>query len=96
VFDLKHAQPALANGPWGGRQTKLETAGGKAVYAFSRTQDTNTVVVVVNFDGKPAAVTYRGLTRSGAYRDWFGKTPVTLGDSGRIEIPANGYRVFVR
>ena len=47
VFDLKHAQPALANGPWGGRQTKLATAGGKAVYAFSRTRDTNTVVVAV-------------------------------------------------
>ena len=51
------------------------------------------MVVAVNFDGKPAAVSYRGLTRAGAYRDWFGKTPVTLGDSGRIEIPANGYRV---
>ena len=96
VFDLKHTQRALANGPWGGRQTKLATAGGKAVYAFSRTQDTNTVVVAVNFDGKPATVTYRGLTRAGAYRDWFSKTPITLGDSGRIEVPANGYRVFVR
>ena len=96
VFDLKHAQPALANGPWGGRQTKLETTGGTAVYAFSRTQDTNTVVVAVNFDDKPATATYRGLTRAGAYRDWFGKTPVTLADSGRIDIPANGYRVFVR
>ena len=96
VFDLKHAQPALANGPWGGRQTKLETTGGTAVYAFSRTQDTNTVVVAVNFDGKPATATYRGLTRAGAYRDWFAKTRVTLADSGRIDIPANGYRVFVR
>jgi glycosidase len=96
VFELKRAEPALANGPWGGRQTKLETTGGKAVYAFSRTQDTNTVVVAVNFDGKPAAVTYRGLTRAGAYRDWFAKAPIMLGDSGRFEIPANGYRVFVR
>ena len=96
VFDLKHTQPALANGPWGGRQTKLETTGSKAVYAFSRSRDTNTVVVAVNFDSRPAAVTYRRLTRSGAYRDWFRKTTVTLGDSGRIEIPANGYRVFVR
>jgi glycosidase len=96
VFDLKHTQPALANGPWGGRQAKLETTGGKAVYAFSRTQDTNTVVVAVNFDNKPATVTYRGLTRAGRYREWFMKAPTTLGDSGRIEIPANGYRVYVK
>ena len=96
VFDLKHTQSALANGPWGGPQKKLQTTGGKSVYAYTRTQDTNTVVVAVNFDARPANVTYRGLTRSGAYRDWFAKTPVTLSDSGRIEIPANGYRVFVK
>lgn len=96
VFDLKHTQAALANGPWGGPQTKLETAGGKSVYAYTRTQDTNTVVVALNFDSKPAAVRYRGLTRSGSYTDWFSKAKLTLADSGRIEIPANGYRVFVR
>jgi glycosidase len=96
VFDLKHTQAALANGPWGGAQTKLQTTGGKAVYAYVRTQDSNTVVVAVNFDNKPAKVNYRGLTRAGSYTDWFAKTPVALSDSGRIEIPANGFRVFVR
>jgi glycosidase len=96
VFELKHTQPALANGPWGGDQAELVTNGGKRVYAYTRTRDTNTVLVAVNFDGRPAAVTYRGLTRPGPYRDWFAKTSVTLADSGRIEIPANGYRVLVR
>ena len=96
VFELKHTQPALANGPWGGAQTKLETAGGKSVYAYTRTQDTNTVIVAVNFDNRPANVTYRSLTRPGSYTDWFAKTRVTLGDSGRIAIPANGFRVFVK
>jgi glycosidase len=60
VFDLKHTQPALANGPWGGPQTKLHTTGGKSVYAYSLTQDSNTVVVAVNFDKKSANVSYRG------------------------------------
>jgi glycosidase len=96
VFDLKHTQAALANGPWGGPQTKLRTTGGKSVYAYTRTQDTNTVVVAVNFDNKPATVTYLGLPRAGSYTDWFSKAPAVLGDSGRIEIPANGYRVLVR
>ena len=38
VFALKHEQPALANGPWGGAQTTLATNGGDRVYAFTRTQ----------------------------------------------------------
>ena len=96
VFDLKHTQPALANGPWGGPQTELVTNGGKRVYAYSRTRDTNTVLVAVNFDSKPAAVSYRRLTQPGTYTDWFTKQSTTLGDSGRIEIPANGYRVLVK
>jgi glycosidase len=96
VFELKHTQPALANGPWGGPQSELLTNGGKRVYAYTRTRDTNTVLVAVNFDNAPATVTYRRLTNAGAYTDWFSKNPTTLADTGRIEIPPNGYRVLVR
>jgi glycosidase len=96
VFDLKHSQAALANGPWGGPQTELSNTGGKRVFAYTRTVDTNTVLVAVNFDTKPSAMNYRGLTRAGTFTDWFSKRPVTLADSGTIEIPANGYRVLVR
>ena len=96
VFELKHTQAALANGPWGGPQKKLETTGSSKVYAFSRTRDANTVVVALNFDAKPATVAYRGLTPAGAYTDWFSKQPVTLADSGQLAIPANGYRVLVK
>ena len=96
VFQLKHTQPALANGPWGGPQSELVTNGGKRVYAYTRTRDTNTVLVAVNFDNAPATVTYRRLTSTGAYTDWFSKKPITLADTGRIEISPNGYRVFVR
>jgi glycosidase len=96
VFDLKHTQPALANGPWGGAQTKLETSGASRVYAYTRTQGTNTVLVAVNFDARPATISYTGLTTTGTFTDWFAKTAVTLGGTGRIDIPANGFRVLVR
>jgi alpha-amylase len=97
VFALKHRQPALANGPWGGPQVKLATdGGGDRVYAFTRTRDDNTVLVALNFSDKPASVAYRGLTRSGSYTDWFTKQAVALGDDGRIDIAPNGYRVLVR
>jgi glycosidase len=96
VFELKHSQPALANGAWGGRQTALKTSGGDRVYAFTRTRDANAIVVAVNFGDAPASVTYEGLPRPGSYTDWFTKTKVLLGAGGNVDVPAHGYRVLVQ
>ena len=96
LFDLKHQQSALANGPWGGTQATLQTDGGPRVYAFTRTKDSNTIVVAVNFGDRAVSANYRGLTPAGAYTDWFSKGTVTLGSDGSIDVPAHGYRVLVR
>lgn len=96
VFDLKHTQPALGNGPWGGAQAALRTDGGGRVYAFTRTKGANTVLVAVNFGDAPVSVSYQGLGAPGAYTDWFSKSPVTLAASGRLDVPAHGYRVLAR
>ena len=94
VFELKHEQPALANGAWGGPQTKLTTDGGDRVYAFTRTRDSNTVLVAVNFADTPVTVSYSGLCRPGAYIDWFTKASADLGPNGKLDISAHGYRVL--
>jgi glycosidase len=96
MFDLKERVPALANGPWGGAQTVLRTDGGPRVYAFTRTQGASTVFVAVNFGDAPVSASYQGLAQPGAFTDWFSKAPVSLAASGRLDIPANGYRVLVR
>ncbi len=96
MFDLKRNNEALWNGARGGAQTTLRTAGGERVYAFTRTSGSNTVLVAVNFADSPAQVTFSRLPIAGEYTDWFTKTVVTLPASGRLEIPANGYRVLVR
>ncbi|MFN2400772.1 MAG: alpha-amylase family glycosyl hydrolase [Gemmatimonadaceae bacterium] len=96
VFDLKERQSALANGAWGGPQTKLATNGGPRVYAFTRTQGSNTVLVAVNFADTAVKAIYNGLPRPGEYTDWFGKDRVALATQGSIDIPAHGYRVLVR
>jgi glycosidase len=95
VFDLKHSQEALANGAWGGAHTPLKTDGGSRVYAFTRSRGANNVMVAVNFGDAPAIVAYEGLPRPGGYTDWFTKAAVPLAASGRLEIPAHGYRVLV-
>jgi glycosidase len=95
MFDLKHSQEALANGAWGGAHMPLKTDGGSRVYAFTRSRGANNVVVAVNFGDAPATVAYEGLPRPGGYTDWFTKSAVPLAASGRLEIPAHGYRVLV-
>lgn len=95
MFDLKHREPALANGSWGGDQVALRTDGGDRVYAFTRTKGTNTVLVAVNFGDAPVNANYKALPRAGRYADWFTRTPVTLATEGRLEIPPHGYRVLV-
>ena len=95
VFELKHHEPALANGQWGGTQTALSTNGGDRVYAFTRTKDTNTVLTVVNFGDKPVKTLYQGLTQPGEYTDWFSKAKTSLAANGTVDIPAHGYRVLV-
>ncbi|HYJ80033.1 MAG TPA: alpha-amylase family glycosyl hydrolase, partial [Longimicrobiaceae bacterium] len=96
LFALKEAQPALGNGPWGGVQTTLQTDGGDEVFAFTRTQGANTVLVAVNFGEGAVSAEYQGLAHPGAYTDWFSRIPVTLGAEGALPIPAHGYRVLVR
>jgi alpha-amylase len=96
MFDLKHREPALSNGPWGAPQVALKTGGGDQVYVFTRTLGANTVLVALNFGGTAATAAYQGFTQPGAYTDWFAKTPVTLAAAGRLPIPAHGYRVLVR
>jgi len=96
LFDLKHRQPALANGAWGGEQTPLRTTGGDRVYAYTRTRDTNTVLVAVNFGDAAVKAAYQGLARPGTYTDWFSKAPVALAAAGSLDVPAHGYRVLVR
>ena len=96
MFDLRHRQPALANGAWGGAQTALRTDGGARVYAFTRTKGTNTVLVAVNFGDTPVSASYQGLSRAGRYADWFTRRTVRLSSAGRLDIPAHGYRVLVR
>ena len=96
IFALKHSQPALWNGPWGGAQQALITNGGDRVYAFTRTQGANTVAVFVNFDSTAATIAWQSFPHPGDYTDWFSKAPVAMPANGTIDIPKHGYRVLVR
>jgi alpha-amylase len=96
VLDLKERQPALASGAAGGAQATVRTSAGERVFAFTRTRDSSTVLVALNFGDAPATAAYEGLPRPGEYTDWFDRSTVSLAGTGTIAIPAHGYRVLVR
>lgn len=95
MFDLKEANAALWNGEHGGTQSKLLTTA-DGIYAFVRTRDENSVLVVVNFEASPARVSFRGNPQAGDYIDWFSKANVSVPTAGTIDVPAHGYRILVR
>ena len=95
MFDLRHSESALWSGTWGAPQRTLQTDGGTRVYAFTRMRGADGVLIAVNFGDAPASVSYQGLAQTGAFTDWFSRSPVSLAASGTLDIPAHGYRVLV-
>jgi hypothetical protein len=66
------------------------------VYAFTRTRGVNVVLIAVNFGDGAVQAAYDGLAAPGEYTDWFARTRVSLAASGRLDVPAHGYRILVR
>ncbi|MDB4947804.1 MAG: alpha amylase catalytic region [Gemmatimonadetes bacterium] len=95
MFDLRHGERAIWSGTAGAPQRGLATNGGPRVYAFTRMIGSDGVLVAVNFGDTPATVAYHGLTTTGAFGDWFSNAQMTLAESGKLDIPAHGYRVLV-
>jgi glycosidase len=94
MVELKHTQRALASGVAGAPQRTI--ASGDRIYAFTRSRDGNTVLVALNFADAPAIVAYHDLASRGTFTDWISKRRLRLGESGTIDVPANGYRVLVQ
>jgi glycosidase len=89
---LKKTQGALANGSWGGAQTRI-TTNNASVYAFSRVKGDNIVTVFVNFSAEEVTIDYSGAIDED-YTNWFTGEEAELEEAGQITLPANGYLVL--
>jgi glycosidase len=69
LLTLKHDNPALWNGQYGGSTTVLDVGNDK-VFAFRRQKDGNVVTVAVNLSGTAQRVTLPGSTRAVALAGW--------------------------
>jgi len=91
LLHLYASQPALVNGAF----SKIASDHDDQIYAFTRTQGKNRVVVVVNLSAQTQNATLRAPALAGDYRDWFGQTPARLSASPALKLAPWAYRVFV-
>lgn len=95
MLALKTQNSALWNGALGARQHKI-TTNQESVYAFSRSNDTNSVAVFINFSNAPVSVSYSDGPADGNYKEWFTNSSIDLTSKGELELGANQYMVFVQ
>ena len=91
---LKEENPALWAGEFGGQPIRINS--GPDVYAFKRTKDTNMVIGVLNFTGKPAELKLSDASVEGTYSDYFTGKEYSLKASESLKLDPWQYLVFVK
>lgn len=104
---LKHSQAALTDSKTGSQNPAVNwviVSGNGGVTAYTRTQGTSTVLVVLNTNTSAATVSLSGLT-AGDWSLWLNSETVAQGTSRKqftfastqsLSIEGKGYRVFVK
>lgn len=95
LFSLKHDNTALWNAHWGAPIVPVDNSAPAKVLSFVRENDRDKVFVVLNYSDTPRSVTFDGPT-PGSYVEYFSGDTVELTADSSVDVPAWGYKVFVR
>ena len=93
LIDFRKANPALENGKWGARMTKVDTDSDDRLFAFVRQEEGNKVLGLFNFSDAPVTAEFKDGLPLGYYREFRGNR-ITLKRGEAVTIPAHGYRLF--
>lgn len=96
LFALLETNQALWHGLAGGRMTDVVTSDREAVLAFVRAKGSDAVFAVFNFSAEPREVTLEEGPFQGAWHVFGAADTVTLAPGDRVDLPAWGWRVYVR
>jgi glycosidase len=96
LFALKKAHTALWNGKWGARMVDVPNNAIEHVLSFVRQDETDKVFAVFNLSPKPQTVSFQETLYPGRYHDFASGRPVEIKQGDTLELPAWGYRVFVK
>jgi cyclomaltodextrinase len=94
LLNLKKTNRALWNGEAGGPMVRVPTSNDGAIFAFTRTQDADRVLVVMNLSMRTQTIELRGDAFAGSYSDVFSGSEVTLKKGTRLKLKPWDYRVF--
>ncbi len=95
LFHLKREHPALQNGSRGGEMMRINTSDDESVYAFSRSQNDEHVVVVLNLSDAAVSITLEPGAPAGSYMSLFGDGSFDDGIPASMDLEAWDYHVFV-
>lgn len=90
---LKSSNPALFNGDRGGDYLKLESDS-ESIFAFTRTNGANKVVVVSNLKNEPVTATVNTSTVTGNFSNFMNENQVVLGNTLEIELGPWEYLLY--
>jgi alpha-amylase len=94
LYDLKHRNQAIWNGPYGGPLVKIPTGNDENIYAFSREKDGDKVVVIINLSAQKQKATIGGDTANGDYTNIFTNAKQSLKMDDILELNAWDYVVL--
>lgn len=92
---LKSANKALFNGERGGDYVRL-TSENEAIFAFSRTNDSNRILMVANLTDELAVASLNTETLSGTYSTFLTDTKIVLGDKLEVELKPWQYLLYYK
>ncbi len=94
LCSLKTSQSALWNGIHGGGMRRLVTSDDDRIYAFTRGD--NQVLCLFNFSHEPAQASLTENTPAGTYQEYFSGESLSGASPLSVDLPAWGYRIYVR
>lgn len=93
LLDLKHRNPALWNGEYGGDFSRVTTNNDDEVFAYLRKKDEKEVLVILNLSKKRQGVKITDGAINGDYSDVFGG--MTIGINAEKVMPLNAWEYLV-
>lgn len=91
LMKLYQSQPAVFEGSF----TKLVSNNDAKIYAFTRQSGRDRVVVVLNLSDQNQAITLKGDSLAGNYRDWFSDREIKMQAAPAFDLHPWDYRVYV-
>jgi glycosidase len=97
LLDLKHKNPALWNGQYGGDFIRIENTAPDSVYSFYRELDNNRVLVLLNLsDSIQEFRLNRSKKMEAVYRNWFTGNPTDFKEDTAFKMAPWDYAVLVQ